>query len=207
MERPLPVDDPKVRQPDITRARTLLGWEPKVPLDEGLPPDARLLPEQARGLSSALTLIDGPPGRQRTKTSIAGSRPGSPRVALLARVVSTRACSPQAGSRRRSSIRSTSCERRRRGDVVQGRDVSRGRARRSASAGHSPVRVREPGPRPAVATLSAGRELARAATGENSPAPRVEVHDHDAHQMIASRDRSVHGEPDRERAARDRRPR
>src|SRR6476620_4240423 len=34
--RPLPEDDPKVRQPDITRARTLLGWEPKVPLDEGL---------------------------------------------------------------------------------------------------------------------------------------------------------------------------
>jgi dTDP-glucose 4,6-dehydratase len=34
--RPLPVDDPKVRQPDITRARTLLGWEPKVPLQEGL---------------------------------------------------------------------------------------------------------------------------------------------------------------------------
>jgi dTDP-glucose 4,6-dehydratase len=37
VERPLPVDDPKVRQPDITRAKTLLGWEPKVPLDEGLP--------------------------------------------------------------------------------------------------------------------------------------------------------------------------
>jgi dTDP-glucose 4,6-dehydratase len=35
--RPLPVDDPKVRQPDITRARTLLGWEPRVSLDEGLP--------------------------------------------------------------------------------------------------------------------------------------------------------------------------
>ena len=34
--RPLPVDDPKVRQPDITRARTLLGWEPRVPLDDGL---------------------------------------------------------------------------------------------------------------------------------------------------------------------------
>ena len=34
---PLPVDDPKVRQPDITRARTLLGWEPKVPLEAGLP--------------------------------------------------------------------------------------------------------------------------------------------------------------------------
>ncbi len=32
----LPTDDPQVRQPDITRARSLLGWEPKVPLDEGL---------------------------------------------------------------------------------------------------------------------------------------------------------------------------
>ena len=32
----LPEDDPKVRQPDITRARTLLGWEPKVPLEQGL---------------------------------------------------------------------------------------------------------------------------------------------------------------------------
>ena len=36
VERPLPVDDPKVRQPDITRARRILGWEPKVSLDEGL---------------------------------------------------------------------------------------------------------------------------------------------------------------------------
>ncbi len=34
--KPLPEDDPKVRQPDITRARTLLGWEPKVALEEGL---------------------------------------------------------------------------------------------------------------------------------------------------------------------------
>jgi dTDP-glucose 4,6-dehydratase len=33
---PLPTDDPKVRQPDITRARALLGWEPKVSLEEGL---------------------------------------------------------------------------------------------------------------------------------------------------------------------------
>ena len=34
--RPLPVDDPKQRRPDITRARTLLHWEPKVGLEEGL---------------------------------------------------------------------------------------------------------------------------------------------------------------------------
>jgi len=33
---PLPEDDPKVRQPDIGRARTLLGWEPRVAVDEGL---------------------------------------------------------------------------------------------------------------------------------------------------------------------------
>ena len=32
----LPVDDPQVRQPDITRARQVLGWEPEVELDEGL---------------------------------------------------------------------------------------------------------------------------------------------------------------------------
>src|SRR5215470_2761079 len=34
--RPLPVDDPKVRQPDISRARTLLSWEPRVDAEEGL---------------------------------------------------------------------------------------------------------------------------------------------------------------------------
>ena len=33
---PLPIDDPKVRKPDITRARALLDWEPRVSLDEGL---------------------------------------------------------------------------------------------------------------------------------------------------------------------------
>ena len=32
----LPVDDPQVRQPDITRARAVLGWEPEVSLEEGL---------------------------------------------------------------------------------------------------------------------------------------------------------------------------
>jgi dTDP-glucose 4,6-dehydratase len=33
---PLPKDDPKVRKPDITRARTMLGWEPKVHVRDGL---------------------------------------------------------------------------------------------------------------------------------------------------------------------------
>ena len=34
--RPLPIDDPRVRRPDITRARELLGWSPRVSLQEGL---------------------------------------------------------------------------------------------------------------------------------------------------------------------------
>src|SRR5205085_5247748 len=34
--RPLPEDDPKIRRPDITKARTLLKWEPVVPLEDGL---------------------------------------------------------------------------------------------------------------------------------------------------------------------------
>ncbi len=34
--RPLPQDDPKVRQPDISRARSLLGWQPRIDRHEGL---------------------------------------------------------------------------------------------------------------------------------------------------------------------------
>jgi len=41
----LPIDDPQVRQPDITRARQLLGWEPEIELDEGL---RRMLPTFGR---------------------------------------------------------------------------------------------------------------------------------------------------------------
>jgi dTDP-glucose 4,6-dehydratase len=36
VSKPLPEDDPKVRKPDITRAKELLGWEPKVGFDEGM---------------------------------------------------------------------------------------------------------------------------------------------------------------------------
>ncbi|HYT31637.1 MAG TPA: UDP-glucuronic acid decarboxylase family protein [Thermoanaerobaculia bacterium] len=46
--KPLPVDDPKVRQPDITMAKTILGWEPKVGLEDGL----RRTIEYFRGLFS-----------------------------------------------------------------------------------------------------------------------------------------------------------
>ena len=43
---PLPEDDPKTRQPNITLAKTLLDWEPKVSLDEGLEPTLRYFKEQ-----------------------------------------------------------------------------------------------------------------------------------------------------------------
>jgi dTDP-glucose 4,6-dehydratase len=36
IHEPLPQDDPKQRQPDITKARQLLGWEPRIQLEEGL---------------------------------------------------------------------------------------------------------------------------------------------------------------------------
>ena len=41
----LPVDDPQVRQPDITRARQVLGWEPEIEIEEGL---RRMLPSEER---------------------------------------------------------------------------------------------------------------------------------------------------------------
>jgi dTDP-glucose 4,6-dehydratase len=41
----LPVDDPQIRQPDITRAKEILGWEPEIELEEGL---RRMLPSLGR---------------------------------------------------------------------------------------------------------------------------------------------------------------
>ena len=56
----LPVDDPKVRQPDITKARRLLGWEPRVDLDTGLRHTLAYFREHlgdAASASSTLSLI------------------------------------------------------------------------------------------------------------------------------------------------------
>ena len=69
--RPLPQDDPLRRRPDIGRAKDLLGWEPKVPLSQGLqqtadyfasvlaPPDLRKAPVREKprsGLTDTLQL-------------------------------------------------------------------------------------------------------------------------------------------------------
>jgi len=50
--RPLPEDDPKVRQPDITRARTLLGWQPRVDTDEGLKLTLEWFRERVKGVEA-----------------------------------------------------------------------------------------------------------------------------------------------------------
>jgi UDP-glucuronate decarboxylase len=52
---PLPQDDPKQRQPNIERARDLLGWEPKVPLGEGLKRTVAYFEELVTGLSLKAT--------------------------------------------------------------------------------------------------------------------------------------------------------
>ncbi len=51
VNKPLPQDDPKVRQPDITLARELLGWEPKVPREEGLKRTLEYLRKEVLGES------------------------------------------------------------------------------------------------------------------------------------------------------------
>ena len=64
--RPLPADDPKQRQPDLTRARALLGWAPTVPLAEGLGPTLAHFRAAlaADGAAGARTLDDAaPPAR------------------------------------------------------------------------------------------------------------------------------------------------
>ena len=47
--KPLPEDDPQVRQPDISRARELLGWEPQVQLEEGLAKTVHYFSDRLRG--------------------------------------------------------------------------------------------------------------------------------------------------------------
>jgi len=50
---PLPTDDPKVRQPDISKARRVLGWAPRVPLEEGLVKTIEYFRELAAETSAA----------------------------------------------------------------------------------------------------------------------------------------------------------
>src|SRR5216110_1815408 len=50
--KPLPVDDPKVRQPDISRAKKVLGWEPKVQFDEGIKKTIEYFRDALKGVGS-----------------------------------------------------------------------------------------------------------------------------------------------------------
>ncbi len=51
--RPLPENDPKVRQPDIAKAKSLLGWEPQVDLDEGLRRTIPFFQDRVKGQAAA----------------------------------------------------------------------------------------------------------------------------------------------------------
>jgi dTDP-glucose 4,6-dehydratase len=50
--KPLPVDDPKVRQPDISRAKKILGWEPKVQFEEGIKKTIEYFRDALKGAGS-----------------------------------------------------------------------------------------------------------------------------------------------------------
>ena len=67
--RPLPVDDPRVRQPDITRARTLLGWEPRVDVDEGLRTTIAWYRQRLGGQSDVADVADRPDMTGRADTA------------------------------------------------------------------------------------------------------------------------------------------
>lgn len=68
VHRPLPVDDPQRRRPDITRARQLLGWEPKLPLEEGLALTIPWFAEQLRQVPARV-------GQARTAGQAAAAAP------------------------------------------------------------------------------------------------------------------------------------
>jgi dTDP-glucose 4,6-dehydratase len=70
----LPVDDPKVRQPDITKARALLGWEPKVELRDGL--ERTLAYFRARLGAQAGAQTGAQPGAQPGTSAVGASTRG-----------------------------------------------------------------------------------------------------------------------------------
>ncbi len=60
--KPLPEDDPQVRQPDIAKARNILGWEPKVKLEEGLVKTIEYFRTQTIGAKAVKIVVTGGAG-------------------------------------------------------------------------------------------------------------------------------------------------
>jgi UDP-glucuronate decarboxylase len=63
VHRPLPVDDPRRRKPDIGRAKALLGWEPKVALEQGLETTAAWFAEERRDVWQGVARTHAPKAR------------------------------------------------------------------------------------------------------------------------------------------------
>ncbi len=72
----LPIDDPQVRQPDITRARELLGWEPEVDVREGL----RRTIEHYSRIGWAAPRSDELLRGQEPRSDLQGDRPAQPQL-------------------------------------------------------------------------------------------------------------------------------
>ena len=129
----LPVDDPKVRQPDITKARELLGWEPEVELRDGL---KRTIDEAGRRAARRLDrLTPSPPPSQasgaiRTRIPTVGTRRFTGRGALMSQ-----------GSSRQEQRRPQAWARTRPRAAEHGRRSSRSRAGRRGSPRRPATRI------------------------------------------------------------------
>ena len=176
----LPVDDPQVRQPDITRARQLLGWEPEVELEEGL---RRMLAVARAGAGrcvggvaialvahrSRLAALGAPSRRSRARTCSSGIFDDA-QIALRQPgqdVPDAR----QAAHRRSSGSTSTGAASRRREDAARAPDrPGRSRVRLDALRPRRPLRgqVQDPGRCSRSTARRAGR------TAKQGPQPRAE---------------------------------
>ncbi len=80
--KPLPQDDPKQRQPDITRARTILGWQPKVQLTEGLRSTIEYFREQLGAPRRGGGCVNFTPKAWNSRFSGTGTREKSWKITL-----------------------------------------------------------------------------------------------------------------------------
>ena len=95
----LPIDDPKQRQPDITRARQLLGWEPRSSLDEGLQRLRCRVCRRSRSLSRRLLAGGGRARRDRRALRAGGERVALPPGRALRRHARSTTATPTRSSR------------------------------------------------------------------------------------------------------------
>jgi UDP-glucuronate decarboxylase len=90
VSRVLPIDDPKRRRPDISRAEALLGWSPKVPLRHGLARTIAYFEVEFRRATSESDLAAAVSGRRRVRSAAAGGGAVAMARRAWARAISVR---------------------------------------------------------------------------------------------------------------------